>query len=264
MSQASAAAFDPWGPIEGVLRDNNDADLTSSAFSHAGLMLPPATGDAAYSHKTRNRFYLGAARGVYEALDEHRRQQLLVNIAAYLKERRPEWVTILDASLRRIGWMLVGDAIIPLELLDPHELASVPERARQDLIKAAARLATDPAGAITAACGAIDSVTADIYDRHGLGAVPISFEERVSTALRAVGVLDRLRTQLIDLGWEQRKAEELVERLRQAINHNSFIMATLRSRMGDAHGSKPTVDALVFSSVKWAAIISSIFTERDE
>jgi hypothetical protein len=197
-------------------------------------------------------------------LSEEKRQRLLVNIAAYLKDRRPEWASRLDDALRRIGWKFIGDAIVPLPLLDPGYLASVPERARQDLIKAAARLAIDPGGAITAACGAVDSVTADVYERYGLGAPPISFEERVAVALTNARPLEKLRTQLMEIGWEERRAEEVCERLRQAINHTTFIMVTLRSRMGDAHGSKPTVDALVFNSIKWAAIVCSMFLEREE
>jgi hypothetical protein len=34
-------------------------------------------------------------------------------------------------------------------------------------------------------------------------------------------------------------------------------MQSLRSRMSDAHGSKPALEAVVFDSLKWATIIAS-------
>jgi len=263
MSEIDALSFDPWGPLESLLSDYNDADLTAAVFANAGVILPRPTGDAAYSHKNRNRFYLAAAREAYQGLDEKKRRHLLVNVATYLVAKTPEGADRLNEALRRTGWMLVGDAIVPLELLDPHDLAFVPDAARPDLVKAADRISTDPAGAVTAACGAIDSVTEDIYQRYGLGNHrTASFEERVTRSLTAMGMLGRLSNELQEIGWDQKKGEELCERLGKAIAHNAFVMATLRSKMSDAHGSKPTIDALAFNSVKWATIICSMLNER--
>jgi hypothetical protein len=262
MSEIDALIFDPWGPLESLLSDYNDADLTTSVFANAGVILPRPTGDAAYSHKTRNRFYLAAAREAYQGMTR-RSDAIFSSMWQLIWLRRPEWADRLNEALRRIGWMLVGDAIIPLELLDPHDLAFVPDAARPDLVKAADRISTDPAGAVTAACGAIDSVTEDIYQRYNLGNHrTASFEERVSRSLTAMGIIGRLSKQLQETGWDQKKGEELCERLGKAIGHNAFVMATLRSKMSDAHGSKPTIDALAFNSVKWATIICSMLNER--
>jgi hypothetical protein len=162
MSETKPLQFDPWGPVESLLRDYNDAGLTASVFANAGLILPRPTEDAAYSHRTRNRFYLPAARERYQAMDEPNRRRLLVNVVADVIARKPEWADGLNEALRRIGWMLVADSIIPLELLDPVDLAFAPERARDDHAKAADRISSDPDGAVTAACAAIDSVTEDI------------------------------------------------------------------------------------------------------
>jgi hypothetical protein len=253
---------DPWGPVESLLRDYNDADLTESVLSNAGLLLPTPTRRANFSHKTRNRFYLEVARNAYREREEVDRRRLLVNVARNLLEKKPESADRLNEALRRIGWMLVDEAIIPLEVLDPRDLAFVPERARNDLVTAAERISTDPDGAVTAACGAIDSVTEDIYQRHNLGDHRrASFEERVSQSLRAVGTLERLSGRLKGIGWESKKADELCKRLGEAIAHTAFVMATLRSNMSDVHGSKPTLDVLVFNSVKWSTVICSMLTD---
>jgi hypothetical protein len=263
MLETQPLLFEPWGPVESLLSNHNDADLTASVFANAGVVLPRPTGDAAYSHKTRNRFYLEVAREAYQAMEEVHRRRLLVNVVSHLVAKKPEWADRLNEALRRIGWKLVDHAIIPLELLDPHDLAFVPEPARNDLVKAAERISTDPDGAVTAACGAIDSVTEDIYQRYGLGDHrTASFEEKVSKSLDAVGTLARLSGQLQEIGWEPKKADELCERLGKAIAHNAFVMATLRSRMSDAHGGKPTLNVLAFNSVKWSTVICSMLTDR--
>jgi hypothetical protein len=253
---------DPWGPVESLLRDYNDADLTAFVFTKAGLLLPTPTGPANYSQKTRNRFYLDVARKAYQEREEVDRRRLLVNVARNLLEKKPESADRLNEALRRIGWMLVGNAIIRLEVLDPGDLDFVPKRARDDLVTAAERISTNPAGAVTAACGAIDSVTEDIYQRYSLGDHrTASFEERVSKSLRAVGTLERLSRRLKEIGWESKKADELCERLEKAIAHTAFVMTTLRSNMSDVHGSRPTLHVLAFNSVKWSTVICSMLTD---
>jgi hypothetical protein len=253
---------DPWGPVESLLRDYNDADLTEFVLSNAGLLLPTPTGRANFSHKTRNRFYLEVARNAYREREEVDRLRLLNNVVSHLVKKKPESANELDKALRRIGWTLAGDAIIPLEVLDPGDLDFVPKCARDDLLKAAKHISTDPAGAVSAACGAIDSVTEDIYQRHKLGDHRrASFEERVSQSLLAVRTLERLSGRLQEIGWESKKADELCERLGKAIAHTAFVMATLRSKMSDVHGSKPTLDVLVFNSVKWSTVICSMLTD---
>lgn len=47
----------------------------------------------------------------------------------------------------------------------------------------------------------------------------------------------------------------LAHNLRGALNQGAYVMQTLRSRMGDVHGSKPVLKPLVFDSLKWAALL---------
>lgn len=49
-------------------------------------------------------------------------------------------------------------------------MVDIPEAAYADIQKAASRLRDgDLIGALSAACGALDAVTSDIYSRHDLG-----------------------------------------------------------------------------------------------
>ena len=67
-----------------------------------------------------------------------------------------------------------------------------------------------------------------------------------------------LETELIEIGWDDSQAQRLVQNLKGSLNQAAFVMQTLRSRMSDAHGSKPTIEAVVFDSLKWSMIITSL------
>jgi len=40
-----------------------------------------------------------------------------------------------------------------------------------------------------------------------------------------------------------------------SLNQAAYVMQTLRSKMGDVHGTKPVLEPLVFDSLKWASLI---------
>ena len=127
------------------------------------------------------------------------------------------------------------------------------------MVKAADRLLDDTTGAISAACGAVDSVTEGIFEAHNLGKPgERSFQERVNLSMQTLGVIHRLQTELEQLGWDKTKAKEFCQNLKGSISQAAKVMESLRSQMGDVHGSKPTIETLVFDSVRWALIICSL------
>lgn len=74
-------------------------------------------------------------------------------------------------------------------------------------------------------------------------------------ALGATEALKRLAVELQDLGWSKKDSEILVDNTNKAVNGGSYVLQKLRSDMGDVHGSRPTLEALVYDSAKWAALI---------
>jgi hypothetical protein len=69
-----------------------------------------------------------------------------------------------------------------------------------------------------------------------------------------VDAYDRLQGELTDIGWSEEDARRVVQNTRGAINQGAYVLQKLRSDMGDVHGSHPVVEALVYDSVKWAAL----------
>lgn len=252
-----------WGTVRAYLRDETFDDIKEIA-GRAGVNM----GALAHLHQRSTGQCNGATKGqLLSALDgelarmpaaEHR--QVVVFITEILLGRCPEFAEPLADDLARHGWGIVDTRLVALELFDPGELVELPDAPRAELAKAAARFRDgDLAGAITAACGAVESVVADIYARFGLGdpAKTASFQQRCNVALAAVA--DHAAG-LRELGWDDASLKLFIENRTKAFGQGAYVMQTLRSKMGDVHGSKPVLKPLVFEALKWAELFVRTLT----
>lgn len=185
-------------------------------------------------------------------LETAAKRRLLNRVAEEVVSRQPDKIQQLQAYLDRLGWQLVEGRLIPIELFDVDELAELPQAAREDLAKAASRLRDGDLGeALAAACGAVDSSIAAVYDEYSLGPPNNDrFQVRCAKALKAKGMVEEVRRELTGIGWEASSINKLAHNLRGALNQGAYVMQALRSGMSDVHGSKRVVPALVFDSLK--------------
>lgn len=214
----------------------------------------------------------GASKGeLMSAVDQQvadmslpERRRFLTTLIEEVLRRRPQDQEQLAEYLSRLGWSFVNDTLVPLELFDNETLADTPEEAHHDLLKAAQRLRDgDLGGAISAACGAVDTTTSRVYEEHGLGdPTAASFQERCKRAAAAKGVLPDLERQLALLGWQQADIVPFKKNFEGALNQGAYIMQTLRSHMGDVHGTKPIVRSLVFDCLRWSELLVGALVER--
>lgn len=190
-------------------------------------------------------------------MDETRRGAFVSICCEEMMRRKDDVVAELGRVLSRVGWKFSGTALIPVEVFDVAELASIPEQARVDIQKASSRLRdADLSGALSAACGALDTVTANIYDRYNLGdAGRASFQERVKRSVDALNVKNRLVQELVEIGWSEADYKPLAANIEGSLNQAAYVMQKLRSDMGDVHGTKPVITALVYDSIKWSALL---------
>lgn len=214
----------------------------------------------------------GATKGqLMSAVDEQvalmipaaRRHFLAILIEEVLR-RRPDAQDKLSEYLSRLGWSFVNQTLVPLEVFDIDILIDTPDESRQDLLKAAQRLRDgDLGGAISAACGAVDAATSKVYEELDLGdPTKASFQERCKKAALAKGVLPELDRQLDALGWRQADVTPFKKNLEGALNQGAYVMQTLRSHMGDVHGTKPILRSLVFDGLRWAELLVGSLVER--
>jgi len=204
-----------------------------------------------------NSQLLSAIDRLFGELDAAEQERFVRVTAEEVLRRRSGLAARLGEYLSRLGWAIHQGSIVPVDLLDVSELPELPAAAREDLVKGAIRLRDgDLGGALTAACGAVDAATAEVYQQAGLGSPgSASFQERVTRSLKALDVVKRQETALASLGWKANELKMLSQNLAGALNQAAFVMQSLRSNMADVHGTRPVLRPLVFDSLKWAALI---------
>jgi hypothetical protein len=163
----------------------------------------------------------------------------------------------LEQYLTRLGWQIIDKYVIPIDILDKDDLNEIDQISRDDLLKAAKRFRDgDLSGAISAACGAVDSITAKIYQSHNMNDFgKTSFQERCKTSLKLIGFFTEIENELKDINWKGEGVVPFTKNVEGALNQASYIMQSLRVNMSDVHGTKPVLKPLVFDSIKWSQII---------
>lgn len=257
--------LDLWGPLRAAMEEHLLFSQIKRIVALAGLDM------SKISHLSQQKGYrqmgdtkgtlMTAIDGEYGRLPAARQKQFLIIVAEKAAELNPELLSDLDEMLHQLGWQYVQGQFLPIKVLEEYDLESVAQSARPDLLKAATRFRDgDLDGALTAACGAVDSACGKVYGDMSLGdpAQANSFQEKVSRAVDATDSLGRLERDLVSLGWPEHEATKLRKNLKGSLNQAAYVMQTLRSRMSDAHGSKETLRPVVFDSIKWAMIITSL------
>jgi hypothetical protein len=159
--------------------------------------------------------------------------------------------------LSRLGWQVIDNKVLPIEILDRNDLDQLDEDCKNDLVKSATRFRDgDLSGALSSACAAVDCLTTKIYQTYNLGdAARASFQERCKVSLTTIGVFTAIEKELRDIEWKESGIVPFGKSFQGAINQAAFIMQTLRANMSDVHGTKPVFKPLVFDSIKWSQIL---------
>jgi hypothetical protein len=257
-----------WPPVRACLQEFSFYDIKSVA-GLAGFDVTVA------AHLEQNRSdgrsaskgqLMTAVDGQVSKMEPAGRRRFLTLLIEEILRRRPEARERLDEYLGRLGWSFVEGTLVPLEIFDVQALAATPSEAHHDLLKAAQRLRDgDLGGAISAACGAVDTATSRAYEELDLGDPAVdSFQQRCKKAIAAKGILPSLEQQLGGLGWPQGDVVMFGKNLEGALTQGAFVLQKLRSQMGDVHGTKPVVQSLVFDCLRWAELIVGSLVERPD
>ncbi|MFK0573227.1 hypothetical protein [Endozoicomonas sp.] len=255
----------PWGPVRSLLTNftfaeikeiTGYADLDISSLAH--MEQKSGTGSASKSQ-------LLTAIDKQISLLDHKRQARIATICCEeMLSKKPELTDRLDQIFSRIGWKYSGSTLLPIDVFDASELMDMPEKAHDDITKAAARLRDgDLSGSLSAACGALDSVTSSIYREFSLGNPnDDSFQTRITKSLNAIAAKDKLQTELESLSWEEPAYKPFLKNLEGSLNQAAYVMQKLRSDMGDVHGTKPVLNALAYDSIKWSLLLLRLLNTR--
>jgi hypothetical protein len=255
-------SFDPWGPVESLIFELN-SDQVQDIISSSGLVINwHLTKEQSYSHTTRKREFRQRINQEYLNLSSKDREQFILNVVRSLVNVNIEFKERLNDYLKNIGWLFVEDKLIKIDILDPKDLEFIPSFSKSEITKASERIQTDLSGSITSSCGSIESACFEIYKKYNLGDIgSASFQEKIKKSLAAIKFFERLKNDLQNIDWNSNDAEIFCKNFEGSINQIAYVMQSLRSNMGDTHGSKPVINTLVFDTIKWAIIILSILKE---
>lgn len=165
----------------------------------------------------------------------------------------------VESLLRRHGYQHVNDEFIPVAMLDERELQFLPASSAEQISQAFSRLLDgDENGAITSACGAVDTATIAVYESRGLGQPPNSFQAKVNTVMNNLGVYAEIEQDLLQSGVDAPSASEIATELREATVHAANALQVIRRTLGDVHGKRPSYTRLTYDSIKWASAICGL------
>lgn len=177
-----------------------------------------------------------------------------------IQEDQPEVSASVERLLRDHGFLFIDGGFVPVDVFDEREKHFLPASSASEISKALGRLVSgDSGGALTSACGAVETAAAGVYREKSLGDIAKvdSFQRKVMAAIEASGKLSELEAQLVGLGWTKEHADRFCKNLGQVFNQAGYLMQTLRSHMSDAHGKKPVVESVVFDALKLASVLVS-------
>lgn len=224
--------------------------------------------------KAEARSGLGSRAEVMPAIDrlfgemstDGQETALLILAERLVTSSSDELASNVQKILGRHGYQFIDGAFIPIGILDARESQFLPTSSASEIARATARLiAEDYSGAITAACGAVDLLTQEVYKIYDLGDPgKVAFQAKVNTCLKHLSVFGQMRKDFVDLGMSESDASSLVTYMRQATNQAAHALQILRRAMGDTHGSKPALRATAYDSTKWASAICGLLESRIE
>ncbi len=254
----------PWGPIRSL--------LASFSFSDIKEIIGFADIDMSRLSHLEQRLSTGASKSqLLSAIDEQigaMDDNALGAVASIVCEemhrKNPDIISDLERVLSRVGWRFSGSDLLPIEIFDISELAEIPTNAHEDIQKAATRLRDgDLSGSLSSSCAALDAVTNSIYQEFGLGDPgSASFQERIRRSLNAIGAEQNLKQSLHEIGWNTSDIAALSGSFNGSLNQAAFVMQKLRSDMGDVHGTKPVISALIYDAIKWSLLLLRILATR--
>jgi hypothetical protein len=245
-----------FGALRGLCFEKLSLQTARNIATMAGMVIVGLSADEA-GHRAPVANAIDIA---FSGLGAEARLTALRVMAQRLNGQNEDCARATSDLLGQHGFQYVNGQFVPVGLIDAREAKFLPESAVNDLSKATARLVDgDESGAISAACGAVDSVTAQIFAQLQLGEPTAeSFAGRVRAASKQLGIYDQLEKDLVGRGMASEKAQRIVQNLQKGIGQVAEGIQILRSDMGDVHGTKPALRQITFVVLKAAALISGL------
>lgn len=192
------------------------------------------------------------------------KMRTLTILAERLIGTNPQLTEDVQQILGKHGYQFIDGAFVPIGILDEREKTFLPTNSASEIARSTSRLIEgDESGAITAACGAVDLATQEIYKSLNLGDTGnVAFQAKVNTALQKLKVFETMKSDFMGVGIPENDASAISDHIKQATNQAAHALQILRRAMGDVHGSKPALRKTAYYSIKWSSAICGLFEDN--
>jgi hypothetical protein len=198
-----------------------------------------------------------AVYAAWARLDVAAKARSLPIFAERIVTEKPAQAKPLRTLLEQHGFRYDRGAFIPMNPVDERERAFLPASSYEEAVKAVGRLSDgDESGALTSACGAVDSLMQRLYEKHGWGARPDAFQ------LKRLQVFESFHAELVGM-MKPGDATAIVDNLHEATKRATNGLQVLRRAMGDVHGTKPALRKTIYDALKWSSAICGLFEGYD-
>lgn len=195
----------------------------------------------------------------FEGLSPEDKEIALPIIADGIIKYRPYEQEDLVHLLTQHGYEYIEGSFVRAAVADEREKGFIPPSAAEQISMAIGRLADgDEGGAVTSACGAVDTVTNALYEKQNWGPAPNSFQAKVNSAFEKLGIYEEMLRELKEIGVNPVDAEEIIRELHETTKHAANALQVIRRTLGDVHGKKPAYTRLTYDSIKWASAICGL------
>jgi hypothetical protein len=203
-----------------------------------------------------------AVSAMFAQLSDNRKFEVLTSIAdglidEHLNDEAEK--ADLHSLFRRHGFQYVNGSFIRVAAFDERERPFLPGMAFDEIIDALSRLANgDDSGAVTKACGAVDSTMQFMYAKLNMGQPPASFQTKVNTVFAHLNVYTRLRDGLVALSVSPPDAQKIADEAHETIKHAAELLQVVRRVQGDVHGTKLADSSLAYDAIKLCSVICGL------
>ena len=191
--------------------------------------------------------------GLFSALSHDDKVRVIPILAEQIfQQQQPDSLVRL---LQQHGFHYINGGVVPIGFVDEREAFHLPQTAATELSGAMDRLMRgDLSGAVTNACGAVDSTTSRLMTKHGLASAQ-AFSAKVITVVNGLQIFEGLQQEIEGMGVPAAEAKTIAANLHDATKKAADALAAMRRTMGDVHGKKKATVQMVYSSVKLASAI---------
>lgn len=245
-----------WGTIRGIIRSEFSFANIKDIVGAAGLPIHElAHLQQSFHGGTSKGQLMDAIEELFFNLSQTEKNRVVSYCIEEILNRKSSLKEDLEQVLERVGWGISGNEPYPLDLQMDIDTSELPEEMHNEVKKVLKRFRDgDITGAMTSICGAVDSLTEDVYQTYDLGDHrDASYQERVAKSIDVFEV--EYKRTLEETNLSDRQINIFWQNHRGSVNQAGYVLGACRREFSDVHGEQNSSSIFVKRALDCAVFI---------